>query len=102
MTSMTLPSARPGPVSRALSLLRTRPRESAGAGLLALAACLSVAAFANDSRALPVQPQAPVDAGAPSVQEMTPTAVTSNTSERTNLERIIGGTGVGVRWLPGQ
>ncbi|WP_338504878.1 cell wall hydrolase [Sphingomonas kaistensis] len=75
MTSATLPSDRPSPVSQALSLLRARPRESAGAGLLALAACLSVAAFANDSRALPAQPQASVEAATPSVQDLNPFAV---------------------------
>ena len=69
MTSATLPSDRPSPVSQALSLLRARPRESAGAGLLAVAVCLSVAAFANDSRALPVQPQAPTLAPAARARE---------------------------------
>ena len=75
MFSLTLPSDRPSPVSQALTLLRARPRESAGAGLLVLAGCLSVAAFANDSRALPARAQAPVEAAAPSVQDMTPFAV---------------------------
>src|SRR5256885_12589071 len=36
------------------------------------------------------------EVGKPSVQEMTPTAVTSSTSERANLERIIGRSGLGV------
>nr|WP_314447190.1 cell wall hydrolase [uncultured Sphingomonas sp.] len=75
MTSLIAPSDRPGPAQHVLSLLRTRPRESAGAGLLALAACLSVAAFANDSRALPVRAQASAAAVAPAVQGMTPFAV---------------------------
>lgn len=75
MTSLTLSSDRPAPVSQVLSLLRARPRESVGAGLLTLAACLSVAAFANDSRAVPARPEAPVEAAAPSVQDLNPFAV---------------------------
>src|SRR5687768_11585978 len=75
MTSLTLPSDRPSPVSQVLTLLRARPRESAGAGLLVLAGCLSVAAFANDSRALSARAQAPVESAAPAVQDMTPFAV---------------------------
>lgn len=76
MTSLTLPLDRPGPVQQALSLLRKRPGESAGAGLLVVAACLSVAAFANDSRALPGRPEATAPtAAAPAVQDMTPFAV---------------------------
>ncbi len=75
MTSLTLPSDRPGPVSQVLSLLRARPRESVGAGLLTIAACLSVVAFANDGRAVPPRSEAPVEASAPAVQDMTPFAV---------------------------
>jgi spore germination cell wall hydrolase CwlJ-like protein len=75
MNSTTLPSDRPGTVQQLLSLLRARPRESAGAGLLVLAACLSVAAVANDSGAVPVRPEAVAPATAPPVQEMTPFAV---------------------------
>jgi spore germination cell wall hydrolase CwlJ-like protein len=71
MTSFTI-SDRPNPVKQALGLLRAHPRESAGAGLLLLAATLSVAAMANNSSD-PVRPEA-IPAG-PSVQEMTPFAV---------------------------
>jgi spore germination cell wall hydrolase CwlJ-like protein len=75
MTSLILPSSRPGPVKQALALLRARPRESAGAGLLLLAACLSVGAVANDGGAVPVRPEAVAAPVAPSVQDMTPFAV---------------------------
>jgi spore germination cell wall hydrolase CwlJ-like protein len=74
MTSLTLPSGLPGPVQQAAALLRAHPHESAGAGLLAVAACLSVAAIAHDSNAEPARDQ-PVVTAAPSVQEMTPIAV---------------------------
>jgi hypothetical protein len=75
MTATDPPSDRPGTVQQAVVLLRARPRESAGAGLLLLAACLSVAAVANDSGAVPVRPEAGAAAAAPPVQEMTPFAV---------------------------
>lgn len=74
MTVAFFPSGRPDPVQQALDLLRSHPRECAGAGLLLLAACLSVAAVANESGATPVRPEATVRA-APAVQEMTPFAV---------------------------
>ena len=74
MTALTITSGRPRFMQQAAALLRARPRESAGAGLLVLAAGLSVAALANDSGALPVRPQA-VAPAAPAVQEMTPFAV---------------------------
>lgn len=75
MTSLTLPSGRLHPAKQAAALLRARPRESAGAGLLVLAACLSVAAVANDSGAVPVRAEAVEAPAAPSVQDMTPFAV---------------------------
>lgn len=75
MTSLTFPSSRPGPVQQALNLLRRRPRESAGAGLLVLAVGLSVAAAANGSGATPAQPQAVAAPAAPSVQDLNPFAV---------------------------
>jgi spore germination cell wall hydrolase CwlJ-like protein len=73
MTAMTISSSGPGPVQQVAALLRAHPRESAGAGLLALAAALSVAAVANESGAVPVPP--PTVAAAPAVQDMTPFAV---------------------------
>ncbi|GAA4006285.1 cell wall hydrolase [Sphingomonas humi] len=76
MTASILPSRRPGPVQQTLSLLSARPLESAGAGVLALAACLSVAAFATGHGTAPAQPEAAETApAAPSVQDMTPFAV---------------------------
>lgn len=75
MTSLTFPSSRPGPVQQALNLLRRRPRESAGAGLLVLAVGLSVAAAANDSGATPVSQPAAEAPTAPAVQELNPFAV---------------------------
>ena len=74
MTALTLPPGLPGPVQQALSLLRANPRESAGAGLLLLAGCLSVAAIANGGAATQAKTQEAA-AAAPSVQEMTPFAV---------------------------
>lgn len=56
-------------------MLRARPRESAGAGLLLVAAGLSVAAVANDSGAVPVRPEAVAAPATPSVQDLNPFAV---------------------------
>lgn len=74
MTSLALPQDRLSPGRQALDLLRAHPRESAGAGLLLLAACASVAAVADPSGATPIRPEAAVKA-APTVQDMTPFAV---------------------------
>jgi spore germination cell wall hydrolase CwlJ-like protein len=57
-----------------LALLRSHPRESAGAGLLVLAGLASMAAVANPSGAVPLRPDSHA-AAAPTVQEMTPFAV---------------------------
>jgi spore germination cell wall hydrolase CwlJ-like protein len=75
MTALTSPFDRPSPVQQAAALLRARPRESAGAGVLLLAACLSVAAVANEGRAIPARPESGASPVAPSVQAMTPFAV---------------------------
>jgi len=78
MTALALLHDRRPSVQQALDLLRRHPRESAGAGLLAIAACLSVAAVANESGATPVRPDGS-ERAAPTVQEkaqeMTPFAV---------------------------
>lgn len=74
MTELTLPSRRPGPAQRAAAWFRANPLEAAGAGLLGLAACLSVAALANETRMVPVAPRAAAPA-TPSVQELNPFAV---------------------------
>lgn len=74
MTSLSLPSSRFGPVQRAAAWLRANPLEGAGAGLLGIAACLSVAALANETKLVPAGPQ-PAVAATPSVQELNPFAV---------------------------
>lgn len=56
-----------------MTLLRSHPRECAGAGLLLLAAGASIAAVADPSGAVPMVSEQP--AAAPTVQEMTPFAV---------------------------
>lgn len=74
MTSLTLPSSRTAPVQQALALLRARPLESVAAGLLSLAAGLSVAAVASERSAH----QAPAEesgAVTPPVADLTPFAV---------------------------
>jgi spore germination cell wall hydrolase CwlJ-like protein len=58
-----------------VDLLRSYPRESAGAGLLLLAAAASVAALAGPSGAVPLQPEEQVAAPVAAVQAMTPFAV---------------------------
>lgn len=55
-------------------MLRSHPRECAGAGLLLLAAGASIAAVANPSGAVPADARAQAPA-APAVQDMTPFAV---------------------------
>lgn len=75
MTAATLPSDRRDPVQQALALLRAHPRESAGAGLLLIAACLSVAAVANESGATSTRPEAAAAPSTPAVQDLTPFAV---------------------------
>jgi spore germination cell wall hydrolase CwlJ-like protein len=74
MTSLAKPQARPFTARQALALLRSHPRECAGAGLLVLAAGASIAAVANPSGAAPMA-IAEQPAAAPTVQDMTPFAV---------------------------
>ncbi|GAA4019970.1 hypothetical protein GCM10022280_20160 [Sphingomonas swuensis] len=74
MTALTFSSDRLAPVHQALAMLRANPRESAGAGLLALAACLSVAAVANERAASPSTGSSAA-VTTPAVQDLTPFAV---------------------------
>lgn len=74
MTSLALPQPQPSAARQALDILRSHPRESAGAGLLMLAAAASIAAVANPSDAVPLRPEAQA-AATPAVQELTPFAV---------------------------